>query len=54
MKGPFPISELASHVESNAVGAYILSRGGSTAHYVGRSDTDLRGRIRQSVDEARG
>ncbi len=37
------------YVTSKSPGAYILSRDGRTANYVGRSDTDVGSRIKQSV-----
>lgn len=49
MRGPFPLNQLDVTVVSGAIGVYVLSGNGKTAHYVGRSDSDLRARIRQSA-----
>jgi hypothetical protein len=54
MKGPFPISGVVSYVMQNSKGAYILSRDGKIAHYIGRSDDDLQGRIQRSSTEGYG
>lgn len=51
MNGPHPLSQLASTIEPGSVGACILSRDGKHAHYVGRSDSDLRARISASARE---
>ena len=47
--GPFPLSEIASRVEPNSIGVYVLSRNGKHADYVGRSDSDLQARIGNSA-----
>ena len=44
MLGPYPISETTS-LPAGKIGAYILSKDGKTAHYVGRSDADLASRL---------
>ena len=51
MKGPFTLRNLLDAVEAGSTGAYVLSRGGRYAHYVGRSDSDLRSRIAASARE---
>jgi len=50
MIGPISISNLNS-VPTQKPGAYILSRDARAAHYVGRSDTDLAGRIRNHINQ---
>lgn len=54
MNGPFEINDVSLHVEQSSIGVYILSRDAQTAHYVGRSDSDLRSRIPQSTGEGYG
>ena len=49
MKGPFSISKVDTHITQTSAGAYILSRDGKAAHYVGRSDSDLASRIKSSA-----
>jgi hypothetical protein len=49
LNGPYYVGDLDRIVAAGAVGVYILSRDGRTAHYVGRSDADLRTRIWQSA-----
>ncbi len=49
MEGPFPINSVNLHVTRTSPGAYVLSRNGKAAHYVGRSDTDLGQRILSSA-----
>lgn len=41
MEGPFPLNSVNIQVTRTSPGAYVLSRDGKTAHYVGRSDTGL-------------
>ncbi len=53
MNGPYPVREVYERVQPGSIGAYILSSDGSRAKYVGRSDSDLRGRIAKSADEGR-
>lgn len=53
LSGPYPISHVARYVLRNAVGVYVLSRDGRTAAYVGRSDSDLQGRLLQSARQGR-
>ncbi len=53
MKGPLLISEVSNYVKVSP-GAYILSRDGKVAHYVGRSDNDLLSRIKSSANEGKG
>jgi hypothetical protein len=52
VQGPFQIQR-ASEV-SDAPGAYILSRDGRNAHYIGRSDSHLGPRLIQSIREGFG
>ncbi len=40
-------------VQPFRAGVYVLSRDGSTAHYIGRSDYDLRDRIKTSSQTQR-
>jgi hypothetical protein len=54
LQGPFTLSMVYRFVESETIGVYILSRNGRDAHYVGRSDSDLAGRIVQSSNQGRG
>jgi hypothetical protein len=49
-----PLSKLRDAVERDSIGIYILSRDGTRVHYVGRSDTDVRQRLKQSVKEGEG
>jgi hypothetical protein len=51
MEGPFSILKVDTHVTKTSAGAYILSRDGKAAHYVGRSDTDVASRIKSSARE---
>jgi hypothetical protein len=53
MYGPYSVDELCE-VEAGYIGVYALSRNGMTIHYVGRSDSDLRGRLSQSILEGEG
>lgn len=53
MNGPFKLEDV-DYMVSLTKGAYILSRDGKTAHYVGRSDSNLRTRIKTSANEGRG
>ena len=43
MRGAYTISSVDVYVKRGYSGAYILSRDGKAAHYVGRSDSDLCG-----------
>ena len=52
MEGPFPLNSVNIHVTRTSPGAYVLSRDGKTAHYVGRSDTDLAQRIVSSARQS--
>jgi hypothetical protein len=52
--GPFALDEVDSRIAQASSGAYILSRDGKAAHYIGRSDTDLAARIKQSASEHPG
>lgn len=57
MNGPFRVANASSVVPSNFAGIYVLSWDGKfpgesrQSGYVGRSDTDLAGRILQSAQE---
>ena len=51
MVGPFSVTQVDTVVIYTSPGAYILSRDGKHAHYVGRSDVDIRSRIKQSIQE---
>ncbi|MGQ9571148.1 MAG: hypothetical protein ACUVUQ_10000 [Thermodesulfovibrionales bacterium] len=52
--GPYPMNEVNFYVAQNAPGVYILSKDGRSAAYVGRSDTDVGARIKQSAREGYG
>jgi hypothetical protein len=54
LMGPYKISEVGSCVTRTSPGVYILSRDGRTAAYVGRSDTDVASRVKQSGAEGYG
>jgi len=49
LMGPYPINSIDFYVTQVFPGVYILSRDGRTAAYVGRSDTDVANRIKQSA-----
>ncbi|PIP12472.1 MAG: hypothetical protein COT45_03235 [bacterium (Candidatus Stahlbacteria) CG08_land_8_20_14_0_20_40_26] len=51
LTGPYPINDVDLYVTRTSPGIYILSRDGRTAAYVGRSDTDVASRIKQSSSE---
>ncbi len=51
MKGPYPISHIDSRITKISPGVYILSQDGRVAHYVGRSDTNLATRVKNSLTE---
>lgn len=53
LTGPFSINSVDLYVTRVSPGVYILSRDGKTAAYVGRSDTDVGSRIKQSSKENR-
>jgi hypothetical protein len=48
---PYPIDDVDLYVTRRTPGVYILSRDGRTADYVGRSDTDVTNRIKQSAKD---
>ena len=50
MNGPYKISEINNIITKKSSGAYILSRNGENAHYVGRSDNDLLSRLKISAE----
>ena len=54
LKGPYSLGSAAAFVPSGQRGVYAFSRDGRTCHYVGRSDTDLAGRIVSSALEGIG
>ena len=54
MDGPFSTEDISEYVDSGYVGVYILSRDGRNVDYVGRSDSDIQGRLRQSISEGVG
>lgn len=47
MSGPYSLDTgtISNRISRSTQGAYILSKDGKIAHYVGRSDTDLAGRL---------
>lgn len=53
MLGPFEVGVVDFNIEPYRIGAYILTKNGRTAHYVGRSDDNLRERIKTSSHERR-
>jgi hypothetical protein len=53
LSGPFLISGVQFSLLLASPGAYVLSRDGQTAHYVGRADRDLGERLRSSAKEGR-
>lgn len=54
LMGPYPINSVDLYVTRTSPGVYILSRDGRTAAYIGRSDTDVGSRIKQSAGEGYG
>lgn len=54
LMGPYSIDSVDLYVSRISPGIYILSRDGRTAAYVGRSDTDVASRIKQSANEGYG
>lgn len=51
LMGPYSITTVDHWVAQVSPGVYILSRDGRTAAYVGRSDTDVGSRIKESSTE---
>lgn len=53
MNGPYKLSEdeITKNIPGSAVGVYMLSRGGQSPHYVGRSNGDLASRLRSHLQE---
>lgn len=49
-----PISEIYDYIDSGTLGVYILSRDRRKVHYVGRSDSNLKIRLKQSILEGSG
>jgi len=54
LMGAYSIDSVDLYVSRASPGVYILSRDGRTAAYVGRSDTDVGSRIKQSAREGYG
>jgi len=54
MRGRYSLSKVDFYVTRTLPGTYILSRDGKVAHYIGRSDTDLASRIKNSGREGHG
>lgn len=54
LKGPFLLQMLDFVIGPGEVGVYVLSRDGKTADYVGRSDVNVRSRVKSSAAEGRG
>jgi len=54
LQGPYQIEKVDLYVTQTVSGVYILSRDGKTASYIGRSDTDVGLRIKQSASEGYG
>lgn len=52
--GPYLINSVDRYITQVSPRVYILSRDGRTAAYVGRSDTDVGNRIKQSAGEGYG
>lgn len=52
--GPYLISQVDVYVTQKSPGIYLLSRDGKTVAYVGRSDSELNSRIKQSAQEIAG
>lgn len=52
MDGPYQFTNenIDKHVSDVTVGAYILSKGNNVASYVGRSDSDLKQRLKQHLE----
>ena len=52
LTGPYALSRatILQMVSKTSPGAYVLSRSGNTAHYVGRSDVNLRDRLLDYVN----
>jgi len=48
VNGPYPVSQISDKIDPETIGVYMLSRGGRTVHYVGRSDSDLQKETRYS------
>lgn len=52
MEGPYQLTntDVDKHVPDGNIGAYILSKGNKVASYVGRSDSDLKQRLKQHLE----
>lgn len=55
MSGPYKLDmqTITEVVERISHGAYVLSANSHTAHYVGRSDSDVAGRLKWWVENSR-
>jgi len=53
MNGPYSLNlqTISKIAPANSLGAYILSKDGKVAHYVGRSDSDLANRLGQHASD---
>jgi len=53
MNGPYSLNSqtISSVIPGNSIGAYILSKDGKVAHYVGRSDSNLANRLGQHISD---
>lgn len=54
LKGPYSIALADIMVDTSRKGVYILSRDGRNAHYIGRSDKDLKQRLKSFEGESHG
>lgn len=54
MNGPYTLDKatIDKTITQASPGAYILSTDGKNAHYVGRSDSDVNGRLKWWVDNS--
>lgn len=55
LQGPFNLTAIIieATIKNGQIGAYILSRGNNAAHYVGRSDNDIKARLKQHLTEGK-
>lgn len=55
MNGPYILDKqtIDKVITVTSAGTYILSKNGENAHYVGRSDSDINGRLKWWVDNSR-
>lgn len=54
LKGPYSLALVDIVVNANKKGVYVLSRDGKNAHYVGRSESDLKQRIKSLANNGHG